>query len=283
MKPNEQGVLVPESNIYYNTPSQVARRSFFHITLAGEFVCDPTYRIERGSFYNFLLMLVSSGSGFVRYDGREQSVQANSVVLIDCAREHTYGTHAGWRSSWIHFDGSSSAVLYELITERAGSVVEIADDRVVPHYLSLVLGGFAQERPLPEALTSSYIHRMLSQLLLVAQGTPNSSHGSLDFTEDVISFIHAHYAEPLTVADLAEFACLSPFHFSRIFKSRTGYGPYEYVTKTRIDRARYLLRNSTKSVGEIASAVGFASESNFVNTFRRMTQQTPGRFRRTPI
>lgn len=61
------------------------------------------------------------------------------------------------------------------------------------------------------------------------------------------------YADPLTVADLAEAAHLSPAHFSRSFREAFGESPHRYLLTRRLERAASLLRSTDRSITEIFS------------------------------
>ena len=69
----------------------------------------------------------------------------------------------------------------------------------------------------------------------------------------------ARYFEPLTVADLARAAGLSPAHFSREFRRTFGEPPHQYLLTRRLERAAALLRNTDRTVTEICFAVGLSS------------------------
>lgn len=94
----------------------------------------------------------------------------------------------------------------------------------------------------------------------------------------VIEYIEAHLDGNLSLAELAEVACLSPCHFSRSFKQGMGVGPQRYTVQRRVERAKALLRQGDESLASIAAAVGFADQSHFTAAFRRETGTTPGRF-----
>ena len=89
----------------------------------------------------------------------------------------------------------------------------------------------------------------------------------------------ARYAEPLTVADLAEAARLSPAHFSREFRRAFGAAPHQYLLTRRLERAAALLRQSDWSVLRICLAVGLSSVGSFTTSFRRIYGQTPTAYR----
>ena len=95
----------------------------------------------------------------------------------------------------------------------------------------------------------------------------------------VIDYIESHFAEPLALAELAEQACLSEYHFCRLFKKATGLSPHRYVTERRIRDAQVRLIRGRSSMIEVALEAGFGSQSNFNRLFRRHTGMTPRQFR----
>jgi AraC family transcriptional regulator len=95
----------------------------------------------------------------------------------------------------------------------------------------------------------------------------------------VEDYVHERFAEDISVEALAELVELSPFHFSRVFKQATGMSPLQFVTRERITRAQQLIRESSRSLIEIALEVGYTSPSYFTKVFRRVTGVTPTEFR----
>jgi AraC family transcriptional regulator len=93
-----------------------------------------------------------------------------------------------------------------------------------------------------------------------------------------IAFIEEHYQSDLRIEDIAEAACLSPFHFSRLNRRETGLSPHRYLIRVRVEAARRLLSGSgSVNLSEVASAVGFYDQSHLTRHFRRAFGTTPGR------
>ena len=90
----------------------------------------------------------------------------------------------------------------------------------------------------------------------------------------------ARYSEPLTVADLAAAAGLSPAHFSREFKRAFGESPHQYLLTRRLERAAALLQVTDWSVADICFAVGAGSVGSFTASFSRMYGRSPLAYRR---
>ena len=95
----------------------------------------------------------------------------------------------------------------------------------------------------------------------------------------VVDYVDAHLAMRLTVRDLAEVACVSPFHFSRIFRDALGRTPHDYVMERRTERARRMLTDGTDTPAQIAFACGFASQSHMTDVFRARVGISPARYR----
>lgn len=90
----------------------------------------------------------------------------------------------------------------------------------------------------------------------------------------------ATFEQPLTLDELASVACLSPNHFLRSFKQLFRQTPHQYLTKLRLERARWLLANTDDSVTDICLTVGFQSLGSFSALFRRHVGASPDQFRR---
>jgi AraC-like DNA-binding protein len=92
-------------------------------------------------------------------------------------------------------------------------------------------------------------------------------------------FADAHYRDPLTVADLARVAGLSPAYFSREFRRTFGEAPHQYLLTRRLERAATMLRTTDWSVADICAAVGLSGVGSFTTSFGRMFGTTPLAYR----
>jgi AraC family transcriptional regulator len=95
----------------------------------------------------------------------------------------------------------------------------------------------------------------------------------------VIEFMDENLEHDLTLAELAEVAELSPFHFARSFKQTTGSTPIQFLMQRRIDFARRLLVESELPIVEIGLRAGFKNQSHFATLFRKITAMTPKAYR----
>lgn len=96
----------------------------------------------------------------------------------------------------------------------------------------------------------------------------------------VLEYMDAHLASDLSLEELAGIACLSSYHFGRMFKASTGETVHHFVLRRRIDRSKAMLAQKECSLEEVAAAIGFGSQSQFTTTFRQLTGLPPGAWRR---
>jgi AraC family transcriptional regulator, regulatory protein of adaptative response / methylphosphotriester-DNA alkyltransferase methyltransferase len=98
--------------------------------------------------------------------------------------------------------------------------------------------------------------------------------------EDAKSIIEQRYHDPLTLHILAQELMMSPYHLHRVFKRLTGLTPAEFICQRRICAAEDALRTQpSRSITEIALAVGFRSASHFSTVFQKVTGHIPTDYR----
>lgn len=90
-------------------------------------------------------------------------------------------------------------------------------------------------------------------------------------------YLHANADRTVTIAEAARAACLSPFHFHRLFTRFHGITPHRYLAGLRLDRARAMLQATGESVAAVAYACGFGSVGSFATLFKRTFGVTPGK------
>lgn len=94
------------------------------------------------------------------------------------------------------------------------------------------------------------------------------------------AFLHANLDRNVSIAEAAREACLSPFHFHRLFTAFHGTTLHRYLTRLRLERARALLRNGDRRVADVASECGFESAGSFTTLFKRSFGISPAAIRK---
>jgi len=96
----------------------------------------------------------------------------------------------------------------------------------------------------------------------------------------VLEYIAASSDRDITLAQLAEVAGMSRFHFARLFRTQMGMTPHRYVINERLERAKALLRIDASTVKDIAAETGFMSTGQFSRTFRQYVGVSPTEWKR---
>jgi AraC-like DNA-binding protein len=96
---------------------------------------------------------------------------------------------------------------------------------------------------------------------------------------DAKVFIDEHFDSPIDLDVIAGEACLSRYHFHRLFRRIYRRTPHQYVTFKRIDHARRMLGAEDCTVGEVCAEVGFESIGSFAVLFKRAIGVAPGEYR----
>lgn len=94
-----------------------------------------------------------------------------------------------------------------------------------------------------------------------------------------LTAIHADLARPWTTEELAHLAAMSRSAFMERFTEVCGMPPIRYLTMWRLRSAEGLLRDTTRSVAQIAAAVGYESESSFSKACKRAFGRSPSQMR----
>jgi transcriptional regulator GlxA family with amidase domain len=96
----------------------------------------------------------------------------------------------------------------------------------------------------------------------------------------VIQYIKDNIHQNLSIDDLSKQACMSKSHFFRSFKQEFGISPIDYILQERIERAKFLLKNSAQSIAQISYEVGFSSPAYFNRMFKKITNETPQHYKK---
>ncbi|MGI6265100.1 MAG: helix-turn-helix domain-containing protein [Acutalibacteraceae bacterium] len=156
----------------------------------------------------------------------------------------------------------------------------------VSRQFDMIREEFDRRLPAHPAVIKARLVGLLSDLLrhfdLVRPAGERSASPHPDM-EQVLNYVSEHFAEPLSLDDLAAIMHVTPSYFCRLFRAANGLSPKEYIVKMRVIEATQRLKYSDADVLDIAQACGFNSLSNFYSAFKRITGKSPAQYRAAPI
>jgi AraC family transcriptional regulator len=176
--------------------------------------------------------------------------------------------------------------------EPAPSRIELFDaqqseDTVLRHLMMSLIRAADEGAPLSPTFLDEMGTTFAAHLIgLYARKQPGSPRRSLSplapwRLKRATSFVEANLTRPISLVDLSAAAGLSRMHFAAQFRTATGVSPHTYILQRRVEAAKQLLLDAEPAIRHVAFAVGFKSEAHFVNVFRRLVGDPPGRWRRS--
>lgn len=147
------------------------------------------------------------------------------------------------------------------------------------HQLTQLYGQADTEFEVRSLLSRGWL-ALLREIRAQKQNNRIQSLHTQDRVKDMLGFLHKHYAEKISMQDIAAHTNLSSRECIRSFKSMLHQTPMDYLIHYRIEQAKRLLRESDALVTEIAFQTGFQNSAYFSKTFKKYVGTTPKLFRK---
>lgn len=93
-------------------------------------------------------------------------------------------------------------------------------------------------------------------------------------------YIYQHFKENITLDKLSQLTHLNKFYLSHSFKDEIGRTPIEYLNYCRVEEAKVLLSTTNYSISQIATVIGYSSQSYFSEVFKKYESKSPSEFRK---
>lgn len=235
------------------------------------------YFTRRKDYDSILLSYTYSGSGRLKYGGKEYAIPPEHGFLIDCHDPHEYSASAdNWEHLDIHIGGARANDIYQYFKQQDSvtfSLSKIKFNTMVEKLLDSYVT-FSEFR---EVYIETELSGILCTLLKQAESTVNSCIP--ETYKYIVHYMECNYMRHLSLDELAALCNVSKYHFCREFKKYTSHTPNNYLIMLRTQHACILLINSNLSIEQIALEIGMENMSNFIYQFKKRMGLTPGNFR----
>jgi AraC-type DNA-binding domain-containing proteins len=269
---------------YYHTPSVTAKKNYFYVQGTGHFQCERQFFLHRKEYRSILVKYTINGCGVLRYRDKTYELKKGSLFIIDCFdyQEYYTGDCEFWENKWVHFYGGASLEYFHDIFEQYGPVIQMTEDTKIPSMIDELSTLIEKSDVQFEIKSSLILLEILTCILLTASAQKTDIHASktCELVTSSCRFIEHNYQRNLTVFEIANSVNLSQYYFSRVFRRITGFSPYEYLMKYRLNIAKSLLYCTELSVETISEKTGFSDSGSLIRAFKHYEQITPLQYRK---
>lgn len=234
------------------------------------------------------LFYVVRGSGNFIIEGKTYHVMEDDLVIVNANVQHTESSKDANPLEYIVLGIEGLSLLLEPSQkdEQISEFYSIHNYRKsreeILHFLDLLVKEVEERsdfydtvcQNLLNILILNVIRRSKSNLVISTQ-----KNATKECTY-IRNYIDIHYANPITLDTLANETYLDKFYLVHVFKKQYEISPINYLIEKRIQESMNLIENTNYSISEIASIVGFNSQSYYSQVFKRKTGVTPAEHRK---
>ncbi|MBE6778606.1 MAG: AraC family transcriptional regulator [Ruminococcaceae bacterium] len=231
-------------------------------------------------YHELYFLLDGSARHFIGNQIRE--VKAGEIAFIrqGCIHKATYDEGQTARRLLVSFSTEFVGEPYLFILRDLGHRKRIASTPEAVVALQRLFSSLQEEYRCRQPHYLSQCRNLLRQILILLSRQPHTEPDwhispNEEIIQNAAQYISEHYAERLTLRELAQMFAMSESHFSRTFKEYTGVGVAQYIKHTRLRAAeKHLLREGC-SVTDVAFSCGFTNSNYFISEFKKYRGITP--------
>jgi AraC-like DNA-binding protein len=267
---------------YWNTPDPNPSDAAFRVEGLAVHEDMPPQIINRPNGCNdrWLLMLFYQETEVLTENGL-QPCPRYGMVIWTAGMAHRYGcSDRAWDHSWIHPSGHLVGALVGEAGIPVNRVLALSEPQIFEKAIVEIHAEVRRFHP-PDPVILRCLFESLVRMLRRAV-LPKAADLVIPERLLVIKeHLDNHYAQPLTLADLARRAGLSVPHFSREFRRCFRASPIDYLIRLRMQKAQYLLMDEHRNITEVAAQVGYDNIFYFSRLFKQHFGHSPRELRRT--
>ncbi len=269
---------------HYNYSTQRVSDEYITLNNCGEqYLTNRDYDTVRDEGrVDFGIQFIESGCCTFEDNGVVRTAEAGSLLLYfpNVRQHYSFKKQDATHLMWVHFSGTSCDML-DIIKSNETVHVKLTDPKDFKRVFDRMIAANNVRKSNYKTVCGGYITVLLGLILRsVAEQNEKETgqgHGRLI---DVINYMNGNFEQPIDLDKYADMCYVSRSRFIHLFKEYTGFSPYNFQLKIRMERAVEMLEYTSLSVEEIAEMVGYADCSYFCRVFKKFTGHTPRFYRK---
>lgn len=233
----------------------------------------------------YQIIYIPFGGGVFESVGCEhQQIKEGTILFLYPGEWHRFkpDPQSGWVEFWVGFKG----VIIENIVEqnflsRKNAVQEIGMSENVIQLFTNIIEITKEERTGYQPLVSGIVMHLLGEIHSLAK---QQLYTGEEVTESIINkariIFRTNIDQDINIEKVATELCVSYAWFRKAFKTYTGIAPHQYLIQLKIEKAKMLLTNRSRSIKEIAFSLNFESAFYFSKLFKEKAGVSPSEYRK---
>lgn len=256
-----------------------------YLTTCGIQNCIGKHSFGPGVRDTYILHFISDGRGIFVCEGKTYELSRGDAFLIRPNTQVFYEADENnpWSYMWVGVNGMKAA------SYLASAGFE--GDRVTTKFENTpLIFSYIQQMIMYRHLTLANELRREAALLQIFSVLMEEYRGTRPkeerydypyqiYVEQVLDYIHHNITSDIRILDLASYVGIDRSYLTNIFKSEVGMSPKEYLVRYRMEQAKNMLRNTSKSINEIALSVGYPNQLTFSKMFKNFSGMSPTEYR----
>jgi len=235
---------------------------------------------------DYYLIYLINGIGHYRLGRETVTADAGNIILYKPGEKQEYYYLGDEKAEiyWMHFTGCEVENLLLSLSLSEKNIYRTGIDSGCINIFESMIHETQIKKPNFHQLCIGYLLQLLSafsrKAVFLEKGEGVFKNSDI---ENAIKLMHAEYQQQHDMQYYAGTCNLSVYQFIRSFKKATRLSPARYVEKIRINKARELLIDSSLTVNEISTIVGYNDAFYFSKVFKKVTNTTPTSFRESAL
>ncbi|MFC7442592.1 helix-turn-helix domain-containing protein [Laceyella putida] len=237
--------------------------------------------LKRGETGKYVFQYTLSGYGVIEVDGQTIRLDKNKAFLVPIPSAHRYylpRQSKRWELIFITLYGREVERIWHAVREQVGPVIQVVPESPLIRLLFRLYQETREQKITDAFYASAKAYEFAMECYRFAKNLTGEKGPSTSVSK-AMHYIESHYADPLTLEEIALAAGVSRFYLIKQFRDQQRTTPMRFVTRLRIKKAVELLRHTTLTVKEIANRVGYEDANYFNKVFRRTIGISAGQFR----
>lgn len=242
--------------------------------------CAPGHSWSIGFTDRYLLHYIVKGKGKFICDGKEYELRKGNAFLITGEKGGYYEADKEdpWYYIWINFSGNmADNFLKSVSLSRENPIYSTSNPEIIEKYFKELLKTEKENNFLLSGAMFTLMGEMIKysnkKVELIKKSTK-------EYVNSCKNYISVNSYKRISVDMLCDFIGLEHSYLYRLFMSEEGISPCSYIIEYKLNRAKQLLKETSLTVGEVASSVGYEDSLAFSKLFTKRTGMSPSEYRK---